>query len=129
MYGPDSSGSRVLRGPFRVAGFAEWWSEVTAVELAWVIIGLGGQALFMMRFVVQWIHSERAKRSIVPEVFWYFSIGGGLTLLTYAIHRADPVFIIGQLTGIFIYSRNIYFIWREKRRLPALASRRNAAKP
>lgn len=98
-------------------GFREWWGALTAVELGWVVIGFAGQALFMMRFVVQWICSERARRSIIPEIFWYFSLGGGLTLLAYAIHRADPVFIAGQATGVFIYLRNIYFIEREKRGL------------
>ena len=65
---------------------------------------------------MQWIYSERARRSIVPEVFWYFSLLGGALLLAYAIHRTDPVFIAGQSLGLLIYSRNIYFIWREKKR-------------
>lgn len=69
----------------------------------------------MMRFLAQWVVSEKEKRSVVPEVFWYFSMGGGVILLIYAIGRKDPVFIIGQLTGLFIYMRNIYFIWREKK--------------
>ena len=106
-----------------LSGFAEWWNDLTAVELGWVLIGFAGQALFMMRFVFQRLHSERARRSIVPEIFWYFSLGGGLTLLAYAIHRADPVFIAGQATGLFIYSRNIYFIWREKRQSKPLQGR------
>jgi lipid-A-disaccharide synthase-like uncharacterized protein len=79
-----------------------------------VLFGLVGQALFMMRFVAQWVVSEREKRSVVPEIFWYFSLGGGLILLTYAIWRKDPVFIIGQATGLFIYVRNIVFIWRAR---------------
>lgn len=83
-------------------------------ELIWVAIGFMGQALFSARFLAQWIYSERARRSTVPEVFWYFSMGGGLTLLSYAIYRQDPVFIAGQATGLLIYSRNIYFIWRER---------------
>lgn len=85
-------------------------------ELIWVAIGFMGQALFSARFLAQWIYSERARRSTVPEVFWYFSMGGGLTLLSYAIYRQDPVFIAGQATGLLIYSRNIYFIWRERLR-------------
>ena len=80
----------------------------------WLIIGFLGQALFSMRFLVQWVHSERQKRSIVPVAFWYFSVCGGLTLLAYALYRKDPVFIVGQATGIFIYSRNLYFIHRER---------------
>lgn len=78
----------------------------------WLAIGLTGQALFSARFLVQWIASERKKASVVPREFWYFSVGGGLTLLAYAIHRLDPVFIIGQAAGLFVYARNLYFIYR-----------------
>jgi lipid-A-disaccharide synthase-like uncharacterized protein len=81
----------------------------------WLIIGFLGQAFFFMRFVVQWIASERARKSIIPNAFWFFSIGGGIVLLIYAIYREDPVFIVGQATGLFIYLRNIVFIRREKR--------------
>ncbi|MDD3371905.1 MAG: lipid-A-disaccharide synthase N-terminal domain-containing protein [Alphaproteobacteria bacterium] len=76
----------------------------------WTAIGLFGQTMFMMRFVIQWIASERVKQSIVPEVFWYFSLAGGCILLTYAIHQQDLVFILGQGLGLVIYLRNIYFI-------------------
>lgn len=79
----------------------------------WLVIGLVGQALFSMRFIVQWIASERARRSIIPRQFWYLSLAGGLTLLSYAIFRQDPVFIIGQATGAFIYGRNLYLIAAE----------------
>jgi lipid-A-disaccharide synthase-like uncharacterized protein len=81
----------------------------------WLVVGFLGQAFFFMRFVVQWIASERARRSIIPHAFWFFSIGGGTVLLIYAIYRRDPVFIVGQATGLFIYLRNIIFIRREKR--------------
>ncbi|MDD3370901.1 MAG: lipid-A-disaccharide synthase N-terminal domain-containing protein [Alphaproteobacteria bacterium] len=80
----------------------------------WTFIGLLGQALFMMRFVMQWIASERVKQSVVPEIFWYFSIGGGAILFIYAIHQEDIVFMLGQGLGLFIYLRNIYFIHRRK---------------
>lgn len=80
----------------------------------WLLVGFAGQALFMMRFVVQWIHSERLRRSVVPLAFWYFSVLGGVTLLVYSIHRRDPVFITGQLLGIFIYLRNLYLIKAER---------------
>ncbi|WP_031435443.1 lipid-A-disaccharide synthase N-terminal domain-containing protein [Methylomarinum vadi] len=86
-------------------------------EMIWISIGFLGQGLFSARFLVQWLKSERAKRSIIPHAFWYFSIAGGLTLLIYAIHRMDPVFIVGQASGLLIYSRNLYFIQREKKRL------------
>ncbi|EWY40621.1 Lipid A biosynthesis protein [Skermanella stibiiresistens SB22] len=82
----------------------------------WTVIGFLGQALFSMRFLIQWIHSERIKRSIVPEAFWYFSVAGGVTLLSYAIYREDPVFILGQGLGLVIYARNIWMIRGEKRR-------------
>ena len=76
----------------------------------WLAIGFAGQLLFGSRFFVQWVASERAKASVIPVVFWWLSIGGALLLLTYAIHRQDPVFILGQSTGILIYGRNLWFI-------------------
>ncbi|MEL7174563.1 MAG: lipid-A-disaccharide synthase N-terminal domain-containing protein [Pseudomonadota bacterium] len=94
----------------------------TGYELAWILVGLGGQALFMMRFLVQWIASEKAKRSVVPVAFWYFSIGGAAVLLAYAIWRADPVFILGQSLGFFIYGRNLWLIHAERRRNRLLGS-------
>jgi lipid-A-disaccharide synthase-like uncharacterized protein len=81
----------------------------------WLVIGFVGQAFFSMRFLVQWVFSERHRRSIIPVAFWYFSLAGGATLLAYAIHREDPVFIVGQGAGLLVYSRNLYFIWREHR--------------
>jgi lipid-A-disaccharide synthase-like uncharacterized protein len=81
-------------------------------DQVWLAVGLLGQGLFSARFLVQWIASERRKQSVVPRQFWYFSIGGGLTLLLYAIHRLDPVFIIGQAAGLFVYARNLYFLRR-----------------
>ena len=83
-------------------------------EFLWVCVGLFGQALFMSRFLVQWIVSEREKKSVIPLAFWYFSLGGGVILLTYAIHRQDPVFILGQSSGVLIYSRNLWLIRQEK---------------
>ena len=84
-------------------------------EQVWVGIGLFGQVMFFCRFLVQWLASEREGRSVMPVAFWYFSIGGAVILLAYAIYRADPVFIIGQSMGFFIYSRNLYLIARENR--------------
>jgi lipid-A-disaccharide synthase-like uncharacterized protein len=78
----------------------------------WLIIGFGGQALFSMRFIVQWLKSERVKKSVIPLAFWYFSLGGGVLLTAYAIHRGDPVFIVGQSLGLFIYLRNLWLIYR-----------------
>ncbi|WP_456388218.1 lipid-A-disaccharide synthase N-terminal domain-containing protein [Desulfolithobacter sp.] len=87
---------------------------MTASETIWIGIGLTGQFFFTMRFIVQWIASERSRKSVIPELFWYFSITGSLVLLTYAIHRRDPVFILGQSMGSAIYLRNLYFIHKEK---------------
>ncbi|HXH81779.1 MAG TPA: lipid-A-disaccharide synthase N-terminal domain-containing protein [Candidatus Tectomicrobia bacterium] len=81
-------------------------------EHVWLAIGLLGQGLFTARFLVQWIASERRKRSVVPVAFWYLSLGGGLTLLAYAIYRRDPVFILGQASGILVYARNLWFLHR-----------------
>ncbi len=87
----------------------------------WLIIGFTGQALFSMRFLVQWFQSERNRRSVIPIEFWYFSLAGGLTLLTYAIHQMDPVFIVGQLTGLFVYARNLQMIYREHKEINVTA--------
>lgn len=105
------------------------WISMDTTELAWVCLGFLAQFLFMMRFIYQWIKSEQAKRSVVPEVFWYFSLGGGISLLAYSIYRMDPVYIFGQGLGLIIYLRNIALIWAEKRRLaahPELAKKETA---
>ncbi|GIX33478.1 MAG: lipid A biosynthesis protein [Lysobacterales bacterium] len=78
--------------------------------LLWIIIGFIGQALFSARFLVQWWASERAGRSVVPKAFWILSLGGSLVLLSYAIHREDPVFIVGQSMGFLIYLRNLQLL-------------------
>ena len=90
-----------------------------STTLLWTIVGFAGQALFSGRFLAQWIASEWRKRSVVPVVFWYFSLAGGVTLLSYAIYREDPVFIVGQAAGLLIYSRNLYLIFRERREASA----------
>ncbi|HEX2767752.1 MAG TPA: lipid-A-disaccharide synthase N-terminal domain-containing protein [Geobacteraceae bacterium] len=81
----------------------------------WLVVGFAGQALFTMRFIVQWISSERQRRSVVPTAFWYFSLAGGVTILAYALHRKDPVFIVGQSAGVFIYLRNLHMILRQQK--------------
>jgi lipid-A-disaccharide synthase-like uncharacterized protein len=86
-----------------------------SAETLWLSVGLLGQACFSARFLVQWIASERKKESVIPVSFWFLSIGGGLTLLTYAIYRLDPVFIIGQGAGLFVYLRNLFLIRRKER--------------
>jgi len=84
-------------------------------EIAVLVLGFAGQTLFFMRFFVQWLTSEKQKRSVIPVSFWYFSLGGSSLLLTYAIIRQDIVFIVGQATGFTIYLRNLYLIAKEKR--------------
>ena len=83
----------------------------------WLSVGFLGQASFPSRFLVQWIASERKGESVMPVAFWFFSIGGGATLLAYAIYRQDPVFILGQGAGLFVYLRNLYLIRRKRRQL------------
>ena len=84
------------------------------MEKGWLIIGFAAQALFSSRFLVQWIASERAHKSVVPLAFWFLSLAGGGLLLSYAIWRQDPVFVVGQSTGVIIYSRNLHLIFKEK---------------
>ncbi len=91
--------------------------NLSTTDIIWLVIGFGGQLMFSMRFLLQWLHSERHKKSLIPVAFWYFSIAGSLILLIYAIHKRDPVFILGQSSGILIYARNLYFIYKEKQKL------------
>jgi len=88
-------------------------------DLIWIGIGFGGQALFMMRFVIQWWSSEKAKRVVIPVAFWYFSLAGSLVLVIYAIHRRDPVFIFGQALPVVIYLRNLHLHYRSQGRAAA----------
>ena len=82
----------------------------------WVALGYVAQIMFTMRFVVQWVASERAGKMVMPVAFWFFSIGGGTLLLFYALYIRDPVFILGQAFGNFVYLRNLYFVLRDRRR-------------
>ena len=93
------------------------WLHTVFVEQfdGWILLGFVAQAFFTMRFVVQWLASERAKRSVVPVAFWFFSLGGGTLLFIYAIQRQDPVFILGQGFGLFIYVRNLWLIANERK--------------
>ena len=91
-----------------------YFTELSKLEIIFLIIGFVGQGLFASRFIVQWIYSEKKGESSIPLTFWYLSIFGGMGLLTYAIFRKDPVIIIGQLFGIFIYLRNLILIYKKK---------------
>lgn len=88
----------------------------SAMDLAWLIIGLFAQVMFSLRFIIQWLSSEREKRSVIPTAFWWFSLFGGLTLLAYGLHRREPVLILGQAMGVVIYARNIVLIHKAERR-------------
>jgi lipid-A-disaccharide synthase-like uncharacterized protein len=90
-------------------------SLATKPEQLMLIIGFAGQGLFAMRFIIQWLKSEGEGRSVIPLAFWYFSIGGGLVLFLYALWRQDPVIICGQGLGLFIYLRNLFLIFKERR--------------
>lgn len=91
---------------------------MSMTETIWLVIGFLGQGVFFMRWVVQWLSSERHAESRVPIAFWYLSLTGGLITLAYAIYRKDPVFIAGQSLGAFIYLRNLMLIYRNQRVQP-----------
>ena len=88
-------------------------------ETFWLVLGFTAQALFGGRMFIQWIISEKKGESVVPPVFWLLSLAGGFLLFIYALKRMDPVFILGQASGLIIYSRNIYFIYRRKNKEPS----------
>lgn len=91
--------------------------NLESIPFWWLALGFLGQALFSCRFLIQWIASERKGRSVVPRLFWWFSLAGGGCLLTYALYRGDPVFILGQGAGVLIYTRNLMLL----RKQPAAA--------
>jgi lipid-A-disaccharide synthase-like uncharacterized protein len=92
-----------------------YFNNLTTIELIFLSIGFLGQALFASRFIVQWLYSEKKGESSIPVIFWYLSIFGGIGLLIYAIFRKDPVIILGQSFGLFIYLRNLFLIYRSNR--------------
>lgn len=83
----------------------------------WLIFGFAAQLCFFLRFLIQWIVSERKKKMTIPMIFWYLSLAGGSGLLIYAIHIRDPVFVVGQSVGVFIYIRNIMLVRNEKNKV------------
>jgi len=89
-------------------------SNLSLQEIIWLVVGFAGQGLFFMRFLIQWLHSERVKKSVIPVTFWYFSLSGGIILFIYSLHIRNPVFIVGQGLGLIVYIRNLYFVFRER---------------
>lgn len=104
-----------------VAAAQHYLDKTSNGDLIWLCVGLLGQVLFMMRFIVQWLHSERHQQSLIPVSFWYFSLIGGLTVLAYGVHKAEPVIILGQLPGTFVYARNLILINRHRKGSSAAA--------
>ncbi|MCC7254240.1 lipid-A-disaccharide synthase N-terminal domain-containing protein [Hyphomicrobium sp.] len=96
-----------------LAKLTAWWAALSPAEVLWLSVGLTGQALFSARWLVQWLVTEKSRRSTMPDTFWYLSLLGGLLVLAYGLHRLDPVIILGQF-GVMIYARNLFFIRREK---------------
>lgn len=92
-----------------------YFYDMSLGDKIWLAVGMLGQIMFTLRFVVQWVHSERHQKSVIPVSFWYFSLVGGLTVLGYGIHKLEPVIILGQLPGTIVYTRNLVLIYREKR--------------
>ncbi|WP_297920362.1 lipid-A-disaccharide synthase N-terminal domain-containing protein [Metallibacterium sp.] len=85
-------------------------------QTLWLAAGFAGQALFGMRFLVQWLYSEKHGRSVIPKAFWYLSVAGGMVLLSYAIHRDEPVFIVGEALTLLVFLRNLHLIHRKPKR-------------
>lgn len=98
-----------------IGDFIAKFQTISASDLIWVSVGLLGQLVFAARFIVQWIASERAGRSVVPVFFWYLSILGSVVVLAYGLHKLDPVIIVGQLPGVLVYSRNLWLIHKAGR--------------
>lgn len=96
------------------AKLAGWWGAMSGRELTWLGIGLFGQSLFVFRWIIQWWSSERAGRLVVPDVFWYCSLIGGVLVMAYGLQKPDPVIVLGQF-GVIIYGRNLYFIMKKRR--------------
>ena len=92
----------------------EYWIALTTAEKFWLVVGFSAQMMFTGRFVVQWIASEKKGMSYIPVSFWWLSVVGGGLLLCYAIYRRDPVYIMGQLTGQIVYTRNLILISRRR---------------
>lgn len=89
----------------------DYFGIETTQDLIWLGVGLAAQLMFSMRFIIQWITSEKQRKSVIPNAFWWFSLAGGLMLLTYGLRRGEPIIILGQAFGIIVYLRNLWFIY------------------
>ena len=92
----------------------EYFNIETQRDAIWLVAGLFAQLMFSMRFIVQWLASEKASASVVPVAFWWLSIAGGMLLLAYGISRGEPVIILGQSIGVVIYARNLWLIYKNR---------------
>jgi lipid-A-disaccharide synthase-like uncharacterized protein len=106
----DTLTTRPSNALFRLLNITSWWS------LPWILVGFGGQILFSGRTLVQWFVSEKERRSVVPPIFWWMSLVGGVSLFAYFAWRQDLVALLGQCSGVVIYARNIRLIYKHKRR-------------
>jgi lipid-A-disaccharide synthase-like uncharacterized protein len=111
---PEEFSSWLLEPEASTNWLARLFNISSAVGIAWVALGLLGQALFTGRMLVQWIASERIGRSTIPTVFWWLSLGGSVMLVAYFLWRRDLVGVLGQSTGCFIYLRNLRLIYRKR---------------
>ena len=91
-----------------------YFNAMSGPDFTWLLVGLLGQVLFMMRFIVQWVYSERHQKSLIPISFWYFSLLGSVIVLAYGLHKTELVIIVGQLPGTLVYVRNLMLIKNEK---------------
>ncbi len=99
-----------------IQSLLEYFKVTSTLDLIWLSVGLFAQLMFSARFLIQWISSERARKSVMPVAFWWFSIMGGLLLLAYGIYRGEPVIILGQAFGIVVYARNLALIYADRKR-------------
>ena len=98
--------------------FIAWFSSITLIK----VVGLAGQVVFGSRFFVQWLASERLGKSVIPVAFWYLSLVGCVLTFAYALYIEEPVFILSQAGGLLIYSRNLFFVYRDRRKNHPLMS-------
>ncbi len=117
---PKEYADRAYRQRTGASTWKRWTHGVLNISspagIVWVALGFLGQLLFTGRMLVQWLTSEKHKRSVVPVAFWWMSLGGASMLLIYFVWRKDIIGVLGQSTGWMIYSRNLYLIYRNRRK-------------